>query len=393
MNTCQKKAISMVEDECGYIYPEIKKELCVKCGLCKKVCSFTKEPYLSEKRNAYACIAMDKNIRKVSASGGIFASIATEILKNNGVVFGSEMVRSENGLLPQHRMIEKVEELYLLQSSKYAQSDIGYVFKDVKDFLNQGRLVLFSGTSCQIAALRSYLQNKEYENLFLIDLICHGVPSARILQGYQKMLEERYKMSLDKINFRDKEQGWGEKGLISLSDPIKGKKKNVKISPVTSSFYKLYLMGAFYRENCYVCPYTDIGKRPGDLTIGDFWGIERVHPEYLSSNGGPWDRGDGISCLIVNTENGEKLIREYGTEIEYKEATTDQITLRNKMLCRPPSYFLQRKTVLRLFQEHGYKGVDNWFWHTYGMKLRAQRIRRKIPIHLQKKQSESCSGL
>lgn len=379
MNICPKGAISMQEDECGFLYPKIDEDKCVKCGMCMKVCAYQNTVTCSQLKSAYAGISTSEEIRAVSASGGAFASIATDFLKKGGVVVGSEMMDSSGGLKPFHRIIDSVNELFRLQSSKYAHSEIGYVYQKVKHLLNDGKRVLFSGTSCQIAGLKGYLQ-KEYENLFTIDIICHGVPSAKLMQGYQKMLEDRFHREVTNINFRDKRKGWGEKGFVSLRDTINASEtKEVLIDPSTSSYYKLYLMGAAYRENCYTCPYTNCKKRPGDLTLGDFWGIEKVHPEFLTSNGGPWKREEGISCFLVNSEKGEQLLQKYGSLLELKHTSAEKITFRNKMLTRPTFYFSKRDTILKKFQEHGYAGVDRWFWKTYGTKIKAKNMWMKLP--------------
>ena len=382
MNVCPKGAVSMAEDACGYLYPQIDRALCISCGLCRRVCAYQKTPDRSEALEVYAGVSKDEAELGISSSGGAFAAVARAFIRQGGAVFGAAMTNTDEGLKPVHIMVEREEELVRLQSSKYAQSEIGTTFRQVKDLLENGRRVLFSGTPCQIAGLKGYLQ-KNYDGLYLIDLICHGVPSARLMQSWQKMLEKQQHAAVEQICFRDKRQGWGEKGYVSFAN-AGGKKKEISISPLTSSFYKLYLTGAMNRENCYNCPYTDVNSRPGDLTIGDFWGIERVHPELLTAGGGPWKREKGISCLLVNDPKGAELLREYGSGLELQPSSAEKIILRNKMLVRPARYFGRRKELLSLYQAGGYPAVDKWFWKTYGFRLKTTELRRKITRKIRK---------
>ena len=389
----------METDDDGFIYPVIDANKCVKCGLCKNVCAYQNGLPESAMISAYAAVAKDDELLKKSASGGVFASIAREFLKDNGIVVGCAYQSDKKGLHPKHIIIEREDELPLLQSSKYAQSDLGNTYKEVKRLLGEGRRVLFSGTSCQIAGLRGFLQCHDYDNLYTVDIICHGVPSDKMFQSYLEMIENKKHIKIRDINFRDKKYGWGEKGTIGYvrmghegNESTDGARKEssdeqrfqslrseLKIDPSSSSYYMLYLLGAMYRENCYTCPFTDWRKRPGDITIGDFWGIEDQHPELLQSNEGPWDEQKGISCLLENSERGRRLILEYGNDLDLKNTDIKKITVRNKMLQRPPYYYNYRSDLLRIFREKGYEGIDRWFWKKYGTKIRIHNGYRKIP--------------
>ena len=395
-NICPKSAISMRTDDDGYIYPEIDTKKCVNCGLCKKVCAYQNGLPEAELIGAYAAVTKDNDLLKKSASGGLFASIARNFLQENSAVVGCAYRPDANGLHPQHIIIERVEELPLLQSSKYAQSDIDSTYKEVKRILENGKRVLFSGTSCQVSGLRGFLQDRDYDNLYTIDIICHGVPSDRIFQSYLKMIEKKKRIHICDINFRDKKYGWGEKGTIGYvrmrrvgRESTDGERRELRILPSNSSYYKLYLLGALYRENCYTCPFTDWKRRPGDITIGDFWGIKNQHPELLMSNGGPWDDQKGISCLLVNTEKGKQLIRDYGTELDIKTSNIDKITERNKMLLRPTYYYQDRSNLLKIFRDEGYEGIEKWFWRKYGLKIWTQNLYRKIPVGIRVKAKET----
>ena len=371
-NVCPKNAITMTEDDDGFMYPETDYEKCVDCGACLRSCYYQNQVAKSELRAAWAGVSTNTEILARSASGGVFASLAMSFLENGGYVAGVELIDSDGGLKPVHSVIHSSDELVRFQSSKYAHSETGFVYREIRELLSNGQNVLFSGTSCQVAGLKGFL-GKVYDNLFTVDIICHGVPSVKMLQSYLNFLKEKYHSNVTEINFRDKNQGWGEKGFVTFQS-----NKKITIDPYHSSFYKLYLMGAAYRLNCYTCPYTNCRKRPGDLTLGDFWGVAKVQPELLSVNGGPWKKDNGISCVLVNSLKGEDLLNRYGSSLELRQTSAEKITVRNKLLTRPTSYFSRRDDVLRLLREKGYRALDRWFWRKYGLLIKARFWWRKL---------------
>lgn len=382
-NACPKGAITMKSDENGFYYPVLNKENCIRCGKCKRVCLYQQERPVHEIQEAKAAVAKAEQIRINSASGGVFAGVAQKFLEAGGIVYGCAMQEGANGLTPTHVRIEHLDELYKLQSSKYAHSLMGDTYYKIEQDLKAGRLVLFSGTGCQVGGLRGYLQGKQYENLFTIDLICHGVPSAAILQGYQHMVEQKKHLTISNINFRDKKYGWGERGTISGCDKD-GRKKSVYFDNYQSSFYYLYLKAGFYRSNCYTCRYANL-NRVGDITIGDFWGIEQRHPNYLVSNGGDWTGSQGISCILVNNAQGQRLLKTYGDNLDLRDSTVEDITFKNKMLLRPSAYNPNRAKILELFQNGGYEAVDKWFWKKFGKKQLIYGTWDRIPVEYRRK--------
>ncbi|HAR87529.1 MAG TPA: coenzyme F420 hydrogenase, partial [Ruminococcaceae bacterium] len=204
----------------------------------------------------------------------------------------------EDGKLTvKHISVTDIAELPRLQGSKYVQSSIGFAYKEVKQYLLQGRKVLFSGTPCQIDALKGFL-NKDYDNLILIDIICHGVPSQKMFNEYVDLLEDKTKMTIDELNFRDKKKGWDNFYLN-----ITNSNKNKDIFWELSSYYKFFVKGYIYRENCYSCKYAT-RKRISDITIGDYWGIRQQHPELFNDDKWFEYSYDGISCVMVNNEKG-----------------------------------------------------------------------------------------
>lgn len=207
MNVCPKDAIRMEEDEYGFLYPQIDETKCVQCGACKKVCAYQNEQVKNAPIKCYAAVNKNKSELMKSASGGIFAAMATSVLKEGGVVFGAALDFEDGHAHPHHVAVRELSQLYRLQGSKYVQSAIENTYMEAKKELDSGKKVLFSGTPCQIAGLYGYLR-KEYENLCTVDVICHGVPSARMFDDFlQNETKKRNAKSVKNYIFRDKKKG------------------------------------------------------------------------------------------------------------------------------------------------------------------------------------------
>lgn len=366
-NACPSGAIEMEEDEDGFVFPKIREELCIHCGLCKKVCNYQNGIPQSKDCGAYAAAAKEKEILERSASGGAFAAIAEEFLKKGGVVCGCEMQSREEGLVPAHVCIESADDLPRLQSSKYSQSEIGDIYKEVKKYLDSGREVFFSGTPCQVSGLRGFLRNKEYDNLYTADLICHGVPSTKLFLGYQELLVKQNGGNVTSLNFRDKRYGWGEEGTFRLSRSD-DKSVEKKIDVYSSSYYYLFLKASFNRESCYSCRYVGI-NRVGDITLGDYWGIGMHFPELLKENGGSWDRKKGVSCILVNSDQGTRLLDKYGSGMKLVPSTKEKIAATNKALVLSSACRNNRGLILKTFREGGFEAVDKWFKKSFGKRM------------------------
>ena len=370
-NVCPKNAISMLEDEDGFLYPRIDDTACIRCKKCTKVCAFQNIDELHTPINAYAAISKNRKQASESASGGIFSAIAERIIKENGIVFGATFTK-DYGV--EHRYIDELDELLYLQGSKYVHSRIGDSYKKVKIFLEEGKPVLFSGTPCQVAGLYAYL-GKEYENLFTIDIICHGVPSEKMFRSYIQYLEEKYNGILTFFTFRDKKLGWGINGRMTVKTQNK-KEKNITLWQSGSSYLFYFIKGWIYRENCYHCKYA-CKNRPGDITIGDFWGIERQHPDYIGKNG--WDESNGISSVIVNTDKGKTLLNKCENVLELKNSTFDDIAIGNAQLNKPCTEPGGRKNLLLLYKLKGWAGLEKYYSDFIGLRKYESLIKSLIP--------------
>ena len=375
VNVCPKQAIQMVEDGYGFLYPQIDDDLCVGCGACKTVCAYQNTEESNTPVTSYAAVNKDVSQKLLSASGGLFAACATKVLKEGGVVFGCALDNIDDKLIPHHVEINSLSELTRLQGSKYVQSATERTFSRVKELLNTGVRVLYSGTPCQIAGLKSYLR-KDYDNLILIDLICHGVPSTKFFNDFLDL--EKEKRGYQKItgySFRDKKKGWGMNCRIDAIDKS-GKQISYYTPARLASYNTLFLDGLTYRKNCYTCKYA--GKhRPGDITIGDYWGIVNEHPELIGKDG--FEEKDGISCLISNTAKGQSFCEEAGLDINMQVSTYEKIAKMNKQLNHPSELSPKRDKIMDIYREDGYIGVSNLYKEKYRKQRIVHFIYNKIP--------------
>ena len=241
--------------------------------------------------------------------------------------------------------------------------------------LNSGERVLFSGCPCQVAGLKAYL-GKDYENLFTIDLICHGVPSNRAFKDYIKVLENRKNVKINDFSFRDKSYGWGINGTAFTSD-----KKKIKALCTSSSFIYYFLHGLIYSKNCYSCKYA-CKNRTGDISIGDFWGIEKEHPELLGKNG--IDESKGISVIIANTQKGIDTVEKNKDFFELYESSFEKASRGNAQLNHPSKYDSKREDILRLYAESGWEAVESRFNKNIGIKKYTGYVKSLIPKGLKR---------
>jgi coenzyme F420-reducing hydrogenase beta subunit len=308
MSICPQQAITMIADEEGFLYPSINQELCIECDLCKKVCPFSDNYRISSNYDqplVYAAKHKDDNVRMNSSSGGMFTAISDYILDIDGVIFGAAF---DENFVVRHQRAETVEERNKFRGSKYVQSNLVGVFKDIKNELNKGRTVLFTGTPCQNAGLRSYL-NKNYDNLYLCDIVCHGTPSPLIFENYKSFMQKKYKSRIKEFSFRDKLLGWRSQavGIQFINQKAYTKEASEDI------FYRLFLTNMILRESCYNCKFCNF-SRPSDITIADFWGIEKSMPDF--------DDNTGVSLVLTNSTKGQELFERISKNLYYRESNT-----------------------------------------------------------------------
>lgn len=380
-NACPKNAITMKKDEFGFVYPDIEQEKCIDCKACQKVCDFQNKKETNEVLQVYASARNDSSKIIKSASGGIFAAVAENVLNNGGVVFGASMEYEEGKLVTKHIKVDNIVDLEKLQGSKYVQSDIGNSYTLARQCLMEGKKVLFSGTPCQIAGLNGYLR-KQYDNLITIDIICHGVPNQQFFQDYISYLETKIHGKIIDFKFRDKTKGWGLNAKVTYENS-EGVKQEMIIPSGQSSYYKLFLKSLNYRENCYRCKYT-CSSRPGDISIGDFWGIEHEHPEVLQENNGKLSDVKGISVIMLNTDIGISCLEQCKGNLDMYESTFESAARGNTQLREPSQYPQNREKLLDTYKKNGYEAVEKYYKKVYRMSVVKSRIAMLLPKSIKK---------
>lgn len=377
MNVCPKKAIEMKTDEYGYSYPVINEEKCIKCGACKRVCAFQNGIEIKETVGAYAAATKNQEMLRNSASGGIFSQIAEKILNEGGVVCGASLEMVDDVLTPKHIMIDSIKDLKKLQGSKYAQSVIGDIYQKVKTELQNERQVLFSGTPCQVAGLRAFL-NREYDNLLLIDIICHGSPSTKLFQDYIRNQQEKLKGRIVDYKFRDKKYGQGYVSKIAYQ--LDNDKVKVKTIPgKLTSFVGLFLKKEVFRDSCYVCKYANL-QRISDITIGDYWGVYQEHGAELKNS--VMSNEKGISCILINSAKGQKVIETMQEKFDLIVSTKEKVALHNEQLNHPCEHTSKRESILRLYKENGYEALEKYYRNSLGYKKYVYWVGAIIPKKL-----------
>jgi len=380
MNVCPKSAITMEEDEYGFVYPKINSELCVGCGACKKVCGYQNVPEKHSAKAVYAAAAKNDSILKKSASGGAFAVLAESMIDKGGIVYGAAMPYENGKLEPKHIRIDNKDDIVKLQGSKYVQSDTGFVFQQVRKDLQSGKSVMFSGTPCQIAGLKKFL-NKDYDGLLLVEIICHGVPSKKLFQDFIESYGKQLGGTIEEFYFRDKSKGQGmiTKAVFEKNNGDKKEKiKHGNLIPYMSFFLYSYT----YRINCYICPYAT-AERVGDITLGDFWGFHEEYPDYKESQG--LSNGKGISCVLVNTDKGDSAVKECIDSFVLMDSEFEKVARHNDQLSKPSKYSPQREIILEMYKNSGYKAVRKYYKKKFKKDIFKYRLSGMMPKGFKRK--------
>lgn len=335
---CSHKAIVMKPDDLGFMYPQVDLDKCVDCGLCDKVCSFHKPPV---RRKGYPKTFMvrhgDSSQLLRSKSGAAFVLLSDVILKDNGVVYGAKL---NADLLVEHSSATTVTGRDEFRGSKYIQSDLRDTFLQIKADLRNNKKVLFSGTPCQVAGLKSFIGPKLSENLYLVDILCHGVASPAIWKDYVEEIELKKGQKIIRCIPRNPKFGWDNNiDTFILEDNTQ----------YNSDYFTGYVYHKWItqRWSCEVCPFTSL-DRVSDITLGDAWGVNQVAPELDK------DRL-GCSIVLINTEKGESI---------FEAASENMISMGvdiNKMMQpvmrQPTALHSKRKALEKAYVTHGYRYV------------------------------------
>ena len=372
---CPHDAITMYPDKLGFPYPKVDPVKCVECGLCDSVCAFVPDVEAVRtdvnvgrvsaevdcrdlKVEGIAARNKDSEVLAQSQSGGVFSALAEKVLNDGGVVYGAAFDESHR---VHHIRVDSSEGLAALRGSKYVQSDLTGIFRKVKADLKASVKVLFVGTPCQVAGLKSYIPASLQKTLTLVDFICHGVPSPAIWKDYLKHMSRRGEIV--KANFRDKQVGGWKKHTETFrySD---GEKK------VADSFRVLFYKNIMLRHSCGVCPY-DIVSHKSDVTIADFWGVEEVLPQM--------DGDEGTSRVVCNTEKGRKLLEQASAALLTAEAVLDYdfMSRRNPNLVRAARIDKDRLAFEEEYARKGFLSVAR-HWGDLGIRYKVWLIKKYI---------------
>lgn len=363
---CAHHAISMKPDSMGFLYPKVDSDKCTECGLCEKVCAFNpnydRSLNLSEPQ-IYAARHKDIHEIETSRSGAAFIAISDYVLEQGGVVYGAGYTDHFRVV---HKRASNKKERNEFKGSKYVQSDLRDIFPQIKADLKQGLTVLFSGTPCQTAGLASYIGKRLREKLILVDIVCHGVPAPYIWRDYLAYLEKKYKQPIVEVNFRDKSRvGWN--GHVESFVFQDGTKKESK------TYSYLFSKCIMMRPSCSKCHYTNF-NRPSDFTLADYWGWEKLSPDFNKDN-------KGCSLLLINTEKGLYFLKFISANLN--------LIISNKTLCLQPNLQtpskLSNKSSLfeHLYVKHGFKKVAQKF-SNLNYKSNIKKIISKILKAIQK---------
>lgn len=358
-SVCPVNAIVMQADSSGFFYPKVNEEKCIKCDLCEKVCAFNENYDKSQNLDIPKIYAVrHKNLHEVetSRSGAAFIAISDYVLESGGIIYGAGYGKHFSVI---HKRAITKEERDEFKGSKYVQSDLDTIFPQVKKDLKNGRLVLFSGTPCQTAGLNSYIGKKLRNNLILVDIICHGVPSPKMWNDYLSYIENRYRKEILVVNFRDKSRiGWdGHLESIVFNDKTKIELDN---------FTYLFSSALMHRPSCFKCYYTNY-SRPSDFTLGDYWGWQRLSSTFNVDN-------KGCSLLFLNTEKACAIFEKIEDRINYIPSTKELCF--QKHLKEPTKKPLNYDNFHSLYIKKGFIRVANKYGNL-GFLFRLKKYMKK----------------
>lgn len=324
---CPYHCISMEVDCEGFLYPEVNFQKCIACRLCEKACPVLNGDSLkcSEKSTSYAVQNRNEDIRRKSSSGGVFMPLALSVIEQGGVICAAKYTDNFDVI---HSITENRKDICAYCGAKYAQSKAEQCFDEIKDLLNRGRKVLFVGTPCQVAGLNAYL-NYPYDNLLLVDMICHGVPSPLV---WKKYLEERKRIDADgaeliAVDLRNKSTGWSRYSYSVRFDYKNG--KSYSVQQEKDMFMKGFTANLYLRPSCSNCKFKGI-ERLSDITLGDYWGVWNLYPEF--------DDNIGTSLVLIHSKKGKKMWEHIQGEFRFfKISNEDAIQYNQSAIKESPA--------------------------------------------------------
>lgn len=362
---CPAGCIDMRRDEEGFLYPAVDAARCVGCGRCEQVCPIRRADEgrivdTSARPEPFAAGGWhrDAAVRQASSSGGAFTLLADGILRQGGVVFGAAM----DGHRVRHIAARDRSGLDPMRGSKYVQSEIGDAYRQAREALDAGKPVLFSGTPCQTAGLLSCLGGKR-EGLYLVDFICHGVPSPKVFEAYLDSVERHRGAKVVAFSFREKDKGWHPSGLQLGTRATLSDGSQIRRYPaLRDSYMNGFLEDIYLRPSCYHCRFKAIPKWSADITIADFWGVDKALPEM--------NDGRGTSLILIHNDHGQALFDSVRGDFDHREVDWRRATVKNPTLIRSAKETPLRARFFSDFGAKGYDGVAGKYMSTPGTVVR-----------------------
>lgn len=346
-NLCPKNAITMKKGEHGFTYPHIDGDKCINCGLCIKKCPANTEKQTEcTMKNVYAAWNVARDTRKKSTSGGVCSLLENEILKDGGAIVG---VKWDADFHAKHSIAFDEQQAEMFRGSKYVQSDTGNIYIRVKELLENGKKVLFTGTPCQVDALKSFL-GEDYSGLFTVDLVCHGVPSYDCFKRFLNEISGEYNKKITNVRLRYKSPYWDYCSVrIDFEDGTDYRKYTVD-----DPYFTLFNIGYSLRESCHTCKYTS-SHREGDITLADFWGYQPSCFKMRNYN-------KGISVLAANSDKGIDLFDKIKNSLNFEAVSLEAAFKTNKSFSEP--YAIAKEKL-------------NDFWNDYDNGLSTDKLCKK----------------
>lgn len=347
LNACPVGCISFSMDKEGFFYPEVDAQRCINCNLCNQVCPIENNVEVkNDYHQAFACVNKNASIQMKSSSGGVFFSLAKYVVDQGGVVYGAAF---DEKMRLVTKKATNVNEIYPLLSSKYVQSEVGKAYQEIKNYIDVGQIVLFIGTGCQIAGLKRYLKNKPYNNLLLVDFICHGVPAPGVWKSYVSYREKNVQSKMVTAEFRNKHRNWRQYYAVYTYENGKTERVHRSDNPYHWSFLKNYTL----RPSCFDCHFKGI-ERESDITIGDFWSVK----QYIND----MDDKKGVSLVIVHTKKGIGMFEKIKKELLIQEVDHDSVVSVNIPYLESVKCPNNRVNFYDVLAENGWEGIKNeWF--------------------------------
>lgn len=365
VNACPTYALKIGENKTGFIVPVINEDKCIGCEKCIKVCPYHYLDVSPTSLEVYAVVNKSESTLVNSSSGGVFPELAKRVLKDGGLVFGCTL---DGEFKARHIAVDSEEKLISIMRSKYIQSYTGDCYRQVKTALKNGKKILFSGTPCMVAGLKSFLgKDSNNQNLITIDVVCHGISSQALFNDYLENLNKKLHTPVLKYTFRSKDKA--KNGMQWKVSYETCRNKYVRNWPEDSYNY-YYMMGYTHRDSCYECPFAS-PHRYSDITLCDYWNWDKYSL--------PFETNDSVSGVIVNSNKGSVFFNKVKQQFRLAQSDFESLSRYNGGLVQHGDKPKKRDEIINLWKNGGYEILDAYFKENNMRQILKYRILRMIP--------------